>query len=207
MIDLVKIDARALELYPKPVAVPALLMDIVQSLAGALSERRLALIMDVARELPGIEVDLDAMQKVFYHLLVNAIKFTPDGGSITIAGKSLGPGTGSLAGGGVEIVISDTGIGIDPALHQLVFSKFYQTGDVNLHSTGKTKFKGGGPGLGLTIAQGIVEAHHGRIWVESSGHDEIGCPGSRFIVQLPWTQPVEELPTIPDSRRDALAGQ
>ena len=85
----------------------------------------------------------------------------------------------------VEIVVADTGIGIDPALRDLVFAKFYQTGTISLHSTGKVKFKGGGPGLGLAIARGIVEAHAGRIWVESPGYDEENCPGSQFHVVLP----------------------
>jgi signal transduction histidine kinase len=89
---------------------------------------------------------------------------------------------------GVQIVVSDTGIGIDPKFHELIFTKFYQTGKVELHSSGKTKFKGGGPGLGLAIARGIVLAHGGRISVESSGHDESVCPGSRLIVMLPLTQ-------------------
>jgi signal transduction histidine kinase len=93
-----------------------------------------------------------------------------------------------LPQGGVEIVVSDTGIGIDPRYHELIFVKFYQTGELALHSTGKTKFKGGGPGLGLAIARGVVEAHQGRIWVESSGHDEENCPGSKFTVVLPVRQ-------------------
>jgi signal transduction histidine kinase len=60
-----------------------------------------------------------------------------------------------------------------------------------LHSSGATKFKGGGPGLGLAIAKGAVVAHGGKIWVESPGQDEDQCPGSRFVVQLPlkeWEQ-------------------
>ncbi|MBN1177717.1 MAG: HAMP domain-containing histidine kinase, partial [Anaerolineae bacterium] len=81
--------------------------------------------------------------------------------------------------------ISDTGIGIDPAHHELIFEKFYQTGEVSLHSSGRTKFKGGGPGLGLSIVKGIVQAHGGRIWVESEGCDDVACPGSHFHVLFP----------------------
>ena len=85
----------------------------------------------------------------------------------------------------IEITIQDTGIGIDPQNQQLVFEKFYQTGEVLLHSSGKTKFKGGGPGLGLAIARGIVNAHHGRIWLESPGYNETTNPGTTVFVRLP----------------------
>jgi signal transduction histidine kinase len=86
---------------------------------------------------------------------------------------------------GVEVVVSDTGIGIDPEDQDLIFEKFHQLGNLDFHSSGRTKFKGGGPGLGLAIARGIVLAHGGRIWVESEGRDEARCPGSRFYVRLP----------------------
>lgn len=114
-------------------------------------------------------------------LLINAIKYTPDVGQITVSGQT------AVENGvkGVQITVADTGIGIDPGYHDLILNKFFQTGKVALHSSGKTKFKGGGPGLELAIAQGIITAHKGRIWVESDGHDEENYPGSRFYVFLP----------------------
>jgi signal transduction histidine kinase len=187
MLDMAKIDSRALQLDPKPLPVPVLLQTVCNSFGKALAERRLALKIEDMTGLPEIEADLEALRKVFYHLIGNAIKYTPDGGALAISGQAL-PRQADLPDGGVEIVVSDTGIGIDPRFHDLIFKKFYQTGQIALHSTSKTKFKGGGPGLGLAIVQGIVEAHGGRVWVESPGCDEQACPGSRFYVVLPLRQ-------------------
>lgn len=66
-----------------------------------------------------------------------------------------------------------------------MFEKFGRLGETSLHSSGKTKFKGGGPGLGLPITKGIIEAHGGAIWIESEGRDEIRCPGTTFHILLP----------------------
>jgi signal transduction histidine kinase len=111
------------------------------------------------------------------NVINNAIKYTPDGGRISINGRKL-PGF-------IEVIITDTGIGISPENQAVIFEKFGQLGRVELHSSGKTKFKGGGPGLGLPIARGILEAHGGSIWVESQGYDEIRCPGSTFHILVP----------------------
>jgi signal transduction histidine kinase len=81
--------------------------------------------------------------------------------------------------------VQDTGIGIDQANLDIIFEKLYQLGTVELHSSGRTTFKGGGPGLGLAIAAGIIKAHGGRIWAESPGYDEEKCPGSTFFIRLP----------------------
>jgi len=121
--------------------------------------------------------DAPRLFQAFRNLISNAIKFTPDGGRIHVGGRKL-PGF-------LEITVSDTGIGIDPDDHGLIFEKFGQLGKVALHSSGKTKFKGGGAGLGLSISKGIIEAHGGSIWLESPGYDEIHCPGSTFHVLLP----------------------
>ena len=82
-------------------------------------------------------------------------------------------------------MVADTGIGMAPDDLERIFEKFYRVDSILSHSTGKIKFKGAGPGLGLTIARGIVEAHGGSIWAESPGYDEEIRPGSRFHVVLP----------------------
>jgi len=153
-----------------------------ETFEAGLVERKLALITDGLDQLPEVAADPDLMYKVFYHLVMNAIKYTPDGGQITVSGSVGEDASGKSE---MEIVVSDTGIGIDSQHHELVFEKFYQTGELKLHSSGRTKFKGGGPGLGLAIVHGIIEAHHWRVWVESAGHDEKNYPGSRFYLRLP----------------------
>jgi signal transduction histidine kinase len=124
--------------------------------------------------------DNERLYQAFRNLISNAIKYTPDGGRINIDGRQL-PGF-------IEITISDTGIGISPEDYTRIFEKFGRLGNVSLHSSGKTKFKGGGAGLGLSITRGIIEAHGGSIWVESPGYDELNCPGSTFHVLLPMLE-------------------
>ncbi|MFT5195971.1 MAG: signal transduction histidine kinase, partial [Candidatus Promineifilaceae bacterium] len=85
----------------------------------------------------------------------------------------------------IDIRIADTGVGISNQNLPKIFDPFTGDGDINLHSSSKTKFMGGGPGLGLPIAKGVIEAHGGSLWVESEGYDSIECPGSIFHVELP----------------------
>ncbi len=184
MLDVVKIDSGAIQLHCRKMSVGLLLMTLAESLSKTLEERHLTVELQV-NDLPAIEADAEALRKLFTNLLLNAIKYTPDGGRITISGRHIGD---QETGEFLEIVISDTGIGIDPEFHEIIFTKFFRTGEVSFHSSGKTKFKGGGPGLGLSIAKGIADAHGGRIWVESPGYDEVALPGSRFHVLLPFTQ-------------------
>ncbi|HNH25826.1 MAG TPA: ATP-binding protein [Anaerolineales bacterium] len=112
---------------------------------------------------------------------MNAIKFTPDGGQVKVMGRYINGSEPPQ----VEVSIKDTGIGVDTSMKDRIFEKFGQTGEVLLHSSGKTKFKGGGPGLGLAIARGIIQAHGGRIWVDSPGYNETTYPGSTFTISLP----------------------
>ncbi len=187
MLDVSRIDSNTLSLRKTGLRIDLLIKKVNKGFEKALEERNIVLNTEELRELPPVPADPDLLLKAFNHIIMNAIKFTPDGGTITISGKFLNGNEQPQ----VEIAIRDTGIGIDPALHQLIFEKFSQAGDVLLHSSGKTKFKGGGPGLGLAIARGIVEAHGGRIWVESPGYDEQTNPGSTFFVSLPAEKQTE----------------
>lgn len=181
MVDISRIDTNQLEIMPEEMRLDFILEKVRQVFQPALNERSLDLTMTGLVDLPPICADEELLHKVFSHVIGNAIKYTPDGGKIAIRGRVLEDARLPE----VEVVIKDTGIGIDPSNQQLVFEKFYQTGDVLLHSSGKTKFKGGGPGLGLAIARGIVNAHRGRIWLESPGHSETTCPGTNVFIRLP----------------------
>ena len=185
MLEVAKIDNQALQLYPKKFSLGQLFGRLAETFAQALTERQQNLTIVNIDNLPLLEADPDALEKVFYHLLVNAIKYTPDGGTIHVSGVVHHANGQRAVANKVEILVRDSGIGIDPEMHELIFSKFYQTGEVALHSSAKTKFKGGGPGLGLAITKGIVAAHGGKIWLESAGHDETTCPGTTFHVLLP----------------------
>lgn len=181
MLDVSRIDSDALFLRKIGLQVEPIIQKVRKGFVQALDERNIKLETKGLEELPLLSADPEMLQKVFYHLVMNAIKFTPDGGQVQIAGKYLNGSEPSQ----VEITVSDTGVGVDPSMADMIFEKFHQTGEVLLHSSGKTKFKGGGPGLGLAIARGIVEAHGGRIWVESPGYNEKTFPGSKFVVSLP----------------------
>jgi len=182
MLDVARIENEALEAARKPVKLAHIISSAVKPYTTALRERQLTLILDESIEtLPIIHGDFNLLIKMFYQLIGNAVKYTPDGGTIRVEGREVMEHTVPM----VEVAVKDTGIGIDAEYLELIFEPAYQIGEVEFHSSGRTKFKGGGPGLGLAIARGIVLAHGGRIWAESPGHDEVNFPGSTFYVRLP----------------------
>ncbi|MCC6147009.1 MAG: GAF domain-containing protein [Anaerolineaceae bacterium] len=187
MLELAKIESQVLQLNPMPLSLANVLRELLPRFAHVLEDRQLSLTVNDLSVLPVIEADTEGIQKVFNNLIGNAIKYTPDGGSIVISGRNVPPER-DFPDGAVRIEISDSGIGIDPSSIELIFTRFYQTGEVALHSSSSTKFKGGGPGLGLTVARGIVEMHRGKLWGESPGYDEQKCPGSNFYILLPQRQ-------------------
>ena len=182
MLDVTRIDSETLKLSVVPVPLKSMINDIARDFVKSAEERTIVVNIDHDPETPNINGDPTLIQKALYHLIINAIKYTPDGGLVTIRTR---PITMERNAPGVEITVKDSGIGLDAEHHELVFEKFYQVGDVAIHSSGKTKFKGGGPGLGLAIVKGVARAHSGKVWVESLGHDEVNFPGSTFYLHLP----------------------
>ncbi len=186
MFDIAQIDARSLKPHLQPVELGHLVKEVCMEDAKSVKEREQFLTIDLP-SLPHVKADPNLLKKLFHHIIRNAAKFTPNKGKITVTGHHI-PAIINLPNGGVEIIVSDNGVGVDPNLRDIIFTKFYQPGELGKHSTSKTRFKGGGAGLGLALSKGIVEAHGGRIWVESPGYDEINFPGSQFHVILPLTK-------------------
>lgn len=194
MLDIASIDTRSMELHLEHVSISSLIQNIQKSLSTTLKERNLTLEATNLSDLPPVDGDSEALHKVFYQVIINAVKYTPDGGKIIVTGVPVSAGQLGMIKGGVEIIISDTGIGINPENLELIFSKFFQTGNLSLQTSSKTIFKGSGPGLGLAIAKGIVEAHRGLIWAQSPGLDEVELPGSTFHIVLPLHFKSQPLP-------------
>jgi len=178
MIDVSMIDNNLLQLNFQPMQVSQMVDALCLEIEATTNARKLTMdIRDFDGNKQWIYVDATRIMQALRNVINNAIKYTPDGGTITIDGRTLS--------GFIEVTVRDTGIGISHEDQSEIFEKFGQLGRVDLHSSGKTKFKGGGPGLGLPIARGILEAHGGSIWVESKGHDERTNPGSTFHILIP----------------------
>jgi signal transduction histidine kinase len=181
MLDVSQLDVNAMDLRFAPVAVENAMRMAIEPLTESIKSRKLMLSARGLRDLPPIQGDMQRLVQAFRNVVLNAIKYTPDGGRIDISGR--------MQDDSVLVLIKDSGIGIDPTHHELIFEKFFRVQDPSLHSTGTTKFMGAGPGLGLTIARGVITAHGGRIWVESEGLDTEKLPGSTFYIQLPLNPP------------------
>jgi len=201
MVDVSMIDEKRLQLKLSDVSLNRLVEASVNELRFFFSIRKQTIVTHLDETIPLVRGDSLRLTQLLSNVLGNAIKFTPDGGMITVSttAKYLVRGRQTMAGdlGGntadsgkdhrlyVEVSIRDTGIGIDREDQLRIFEKFYEVGNIEEHSSGKVAFKAKGAGLGLAIAKGIVEMHSGEIWVESPGYNPDLSPGSTFHILLP----------------------
>jgi signal transduction histidine kinase len=161
ILDVTRIGNEELTLRFSPILLKQVILEVFSGLTKAASERTIELIHLPEADLPLIHGDPGLIHKALYHLVVNAIKYTPDGGKVTVSTRSARMDDESP---GVLISVHDTGIGLAAEHHDLVFEKFYQAGKAAIHSSGTTSFKGGGPGLGWRSCaawHGCMEARHG----------------------------------------------
>ena len=149
--------------------------DGVTDLARIVAVARQTLDADVPDDLGMMQVDADKIRDSINHLLLNAIKFTPDSGKITLAARRVD--------GGITITVTDTGSGIDADCLPKLFQPFFTGFDVSKHSSGHYEYGRRGLGLGLSVVKAFVELHGGHVNVTS----EAG-KGSTFTITLPNSQ-------------------
>jgi len=173
LLNVSRIEAgRALDLNPKPVTLPALIEKVAAVQKSYTNKHEL--VVDIKNELPVIVADEDKVDQILTNLTNNAIKYSPKGGTVTIT---------ALADGDiVRMSVTDQGMGIPKEHLPKVFDRFHRVDNRDTRTVG-------GTGIGLYLVKHLVEAHGGKIWVES----EVG-KGSSFIFELPKCPPqfVEE---------------
>lgn len=169
--------ADRVELSIGPIGLDEILDKAVAQYERACRDRSIELTVPSLEQRITLRVDGALMTLAIANILSNAIKYTPNGGTVTLMLQEMEDQ--------IQLAVHDTGIGIDPEEQARIFERFYTAGDTQLHSTSKTAFRGGGLGVGLAITRSIIEQHGGKIWVESAGRDEEALPGSTFFLRLP----------------------
>ncbi|HKQ20092.1 MAG TPA: ATP-binding protein [Candidatus Eisenbacteria bacterium] len=190
LTNMTLIERGELPLRFEPRDVARVAEEIAVQVIPLAAQRQQDVAILIEPELQHSRIDAGYLGQAIMNLALNAVRFTPDGGSIEIGARR--------AERGVEVYVSDTGIGISREDFDKIFSKMVELKDVNSHSSGTIGFNSSGFGLGLSIARGIVEAHGGTIRVES----ELGR-GSLFTIELPY--PVAAASTDSESETLPLA--
>ena len=165
--ELSRVEARAYQLDIHPVDVSTLVQTVTKRLSPHAESKRITLDFELAPDLPHVLADEDRAVQVLTNLTGNALQYTPEGGRVTISAKRIS--------NEIQFSIRDTGIGIPPEHLSHIFDRFYRV------DKSRSRQAGGGSGIGLTIARALIEAHGGRIWVESAGNEK----GSVFTFTLP----------------------
>ena len=184
VLDLSKIEAGRIEFAAEPVDVEKIAAEVRDTLRSLGDSRRIAISIEADPAVGPVTTDPGRLKQVLYNYLSNALKFTPEGGRITLR-------IGSEDDGHFRLEIEDQGIGIKPEDQERLFVEFEQ-----LDASVAKKY--GGTGLGLALTRRIVEAQGGRVGVESQPGR-----GSRFFAILPRQATTASLPPLPVPSRGA----
>ena len=165
--ELSRVEAGSYRLDVHPVALSMLLETTIKRLLHQFDEKQVRLTRSLSPNLPPVLADEDRITQVLTNLLGNALAYTPAGGEVTVSALKTGD----------EMLVSvkDNGLGIPAESLPHIFDRFYRV------DKSRSRAAGGGSGIGLTIAKALIEAHGGRIWVESAGEGQ----GSNFSFTLP----------------------
>ncbi len=166
LLDVSRITLGRLQLKKESVPIASIVEAAVEMVRPLLASRNHSLAVTLPQSPVLLEVDPLRIAQVLGNLLTNAAKYTEPGGQITVEARALQQS--------VEIVVSDTGIGLEPASIERIFAMFSQVDSVIDRSEG-------GLGIGLALVRGLVELHGGSVWAHSEGLGR----GSRFVFQLP----------------------
>lgn len=153
ILDVSRLESGHMPLQRQPIAIAELVTEIVTTQQVLITEKQLSLINDVPAELPPVSGDYEVISRVMQNLMDNAVKFTPAAGQVLVTAQPVANGEAPAA---LKISIFNSGAGIDQSLQERLFGKFV---------TGSDERKGSG--LGLAFCKLAVEAHRGRIWIES----------------------------------------
>ncbi|HET7436966.1 MAG TPA: two-component regulator propeller domain-containing protein [Thermoanaerobaculia bacterium] len=175
ILDLSKIEAGRMEIHPETMLLRDEVGGICAVMKGVTTLRGIRFEVEVPKEL-AIEADVTLLKQILYNLMSNAVKFSPDRSTVTIAAQAVDATESPLRVQSVEIRVIDRGVGIDPKDHQMIFQEFRQ-------AEGAAGNRPQGTGLGLALVRRFVDLHRGAIRVES----EPGA-GSTFTVTLPMRQ-------------------
>lgn len=178
LLDLTKLEEGMMKLHTRPIELPKVINSVVDMMTPLALNKKHQLSVMLTEQLPLVIADPDRLAQVLTNLLSNAIKFTPEGGHITISTKLVEQDRAQGTKFFVQVSIADTGPGIPPEDLGRIFEKYQQ-----VETTAKWTYGIKGTGLGLPLAKMLVEAHGGKIWVES----ELG-KGSVFHFTLPVYQ-------------------
>jgi GGDEF domain-containing protein len=176
LLNLSRIESGRIELKFENIGLKEIIELTASSLRPHADGKSLKIDVEISEQLPPVYGDPEKIEQILTNLIGNAVKFTPDGGRILITAQSLSHDEKGGYGDRIAVSVQDTGIGIPSEHLDAIFEKFHQV-------EGSLQRSVSGTGLGLAITKGLVEAHQGKIWVES----EVG-KGSTFTFTLPISE-------------------